>query len=354
MRSSTVQLSTLLFALQATALDIPSNVQTLYNSIKAAGSCSNRLKTGFYALDDGPNTFSYCGDHLNDYGIVYLQGTGGALADMDIDCDGLQKGPGDDGRCGSSGDTQDQTSFEDTVASYSKGVDDLNAFVHPYVVFGNVGSKSGFVNFDPRSVGVQPLSLMAVICSGKMYYGIWGDENGDDGDKSMIGEASISIATLCFGTSVNGNNGRDQTDVLYIAFTGSDAVPGANGADWGAQNVNDFENSIAGLGNTLIQRIGGGITTSTTKSTSTTKAATPTTKTTTTSTPASTCAACSWTGHCIGASCSTEDDCDGDLTCTSGFCGGCTWDGHCLCASCSTGDDCADDLICTNGQCANP
>ncbi|KAH8819279.1 family 75 glycoside hydrolase [Xylogone sp. PMI_703] len=346
MRSSTVQLSALLFALQATGLGIPSNVQNLYNSIKASGSCKNVLQGGFFALDNGPGTFSYCGDHLNDYGIVYLQGTGGALADMDIDCDGLQHGPGDDGRCGNSGDTQSQTSFEDTVASYRKGVSDLNAFVHPYVVFGNVGNHNGqFTEFDPTSVGIQPLSVMAVVCNGQMYYGIWGDENGDDGDKSMIGEASISIATLCFGTSVNGNSGHEQTDVLYIAFTGNDAVPGANGANWAATNVNDFESSITSLGNKLVQRIGGGgIVTSTTKR--------PTS--TTVAPPSGTCAACEWAGHCIGASCSTADDCDGDLTCDGGFCGGCTWEGHCLCASCSTGDDCADDLVCTSGRCANP
>lgn len=87
---------------------------------------------------------------------------------MDIDCDGIQDGPGNDGRCGSSSDTQSQTSFMDTVASYGQGVSDLNAFVHPYVVFGNVGTKAGYVNFDPRSVGVEPLSLMAVVCGDKM------------------------------------------------------------------------------------------------------------------------------------------------------------------------------------------
>ena len=50
----------------------------------------------------------------------------------------------------------------------------------------------------------------------------------------MVGEASIAMATACFGTSMNGNNGHDETDVLYIAFPGADAVPGSSGADWGA------------------------------------------------------------------------------------------------------------------------
>src|SRR5689334_17063246 len=74
----------------------------------------------------------------------------------------------------------------------------------------------------------------------------------------MVGEASISMATACFGTSMNGNNGHDENDVLYIAFPGADAVPGANGANWGATSWQSFESSIEALGNKLIQRIGGG------------------------------------------------------------------------------------------------
>jgi len=100
----------------------------------------------------------------------------------------------------------------------------------------------------------------------------------------MVGEASISLATLCFGTSMNGNNGYSNTDVLYIAFPGSDAVPGANGAAWAADNVSTFENSLQSLGNKLISRIGGSSTTPTT-----------TAQPTTTSTPT-----CSWAGHCAG------------------------------------------------------
>lgn len=107
--------------------------------------------------------FSYCGDHL-DEGIVYLQGDNGALADMDIDCDGLQHGPGDDGRCGASGDTQSQTSFDGQVAGYNKGPNQLNAYIHTYVVFGNVGSNPGFVNYNPQDNGIEPLALIAVVC----------------------------------------------------------------------------------------------------------------------------------------------------------------------------------------------
>lgn len=105
---------------------------------------------------------------MDDYNVIYLQGTGGALVNMDIDCDGIQDGPADDGRCGSSGDTQSQTSFMDTVAGYGTGQEDLDANAHPYVVFGNVGSKSDWATFDPQEYGIEPLSIMAAVCGDKL------------------------------------------------------------------------------------------------------------------------------------------------------------------------------------------
>lgn len=82
---------------------------------------------------------------------------------------------------------------------------------------------------------------------------MWGDTNGDDGPP-LVGEASLSLATACYGQSVNGDNGHDQSDVLYIAFTGDDAVPGSS-ADWEASNFDEFESSIASIGDKLIQRL---------------------------------------------------------------------------------------------------
>ncbi|KAJ9161003.1 Endo-chitosanase [Coniochaeta hoffmannii] len=281
-------------AAQIQARDVPSNIQSLYNSIKSQGTCNNKLATGFYSTDGGPNTFSYCGDHLPDSNILYIQGASGKLANMDIDCDGAQGGPADDGRCGNSDDTQSITSFADTVRGYNRGISDLNANVHPYVVFGNAGTKAGYKTFDPQAYGVRPLSVMAVVCGNKLIYGVWGDENGDDGPHPMVGEASISLATACYGTGITGDNGHDQDDVLYIAFPGSDAVPGAGGANWAAANYAAFESSITALGDRLIARIGGG-----------------------TTTPPPTC---SWAGHCAGAACADENDCSDDLTCVNGKC----------------------------------
>ncbi|SPQ25530.1 512c8d22-86a6-4199-b128-6251811c7042 [Thermothielavioides terrestris] len=252
-----VLLQALLGAAAVSAREVPATIRSFYNSLGAAGSCCNKLATGFYASDDGPDTFSYCGDHLSDYNVVYIQGVGGALADMDVDCDGAQRAGSDDGRCNSSTDTQGETAFRSTVAGYGRGIADLDPFVHPYVVFGNEGSKPGWKTFDPRAYGVEPLSVVAVVCGDQLLYAIWGDTNGDDGAKPMVGEASIALATACFGSSMSGNNGHDATDVLYLAFAGSEAVPGADGAAWDVGSFEEFEASIAALGDRLVQRVGG-------------------------------------------------------------------------------------------------
>lgn len=193
---------------------------------------------------------------MADYNILYIQGTNGRLANMDVDCDGAQGGANDDGRCASSTDTQAITSFASTVKSFN--IKDLSATTHHFVVFGNENDHGkNFPQFDPRAYGVEPLSVMAVVCNNKVVYGVWGDTNGDDGPKPMVGEASISLATACFGNSINGNSGHDVDDVLYIAFPGKDAVPGST-ARWAASSPQEFEDSIAALGDKLVSRIGGG------------------------------------------------------------------------------------------------
>ncbi|KAK0612117.1 fungal chitosanase of glycosyl hydrolase group 75-domain-containing protein [Immersiella caudata] len=249
------------FVVHVPARDVPSNVREFYNSLKSnsTSGCSKKLATGFLSSDGGSNTFSYCGDHLSDSGIIYIKGSGSAFANMDIDCDGAPGDPADDGRCGSSQDTQSITSFQWIVKGYAKGINDLNARIHPYVVFGNTGKKKGWKTFNPQEYGIEPLSVMAVVCGKKLIYGVWGDMNGDDGDHPLVGEASISLATACYGNGVNGNSGHDEEDVLYIAFTSAGAVPGADGANWAAKNYADFEKSIEGLGDSLVARIGGNI-----------------------------------------------------------------------------------------------
>ena len=71
----------------------------------------------------------------------------------------------------------------------------------------------------------------------------------------MVGEASLALATACYGrTAVNGNSGHDPNDVLYIAFKGDSAVPGKDAA-WHARSYDEFEKSISTLGDKLIERI---------------------------------------------------------------------------------------------------
>lgn len=227
---------------------IPANVRAFYQKVLAGGSCSpsNELKSPFFATEYGPRDFCYCDEFMENKGF-YIRGTGRNLAPMAVDCDGNQKGLTK--RCGSSKDIQSQTAFQSNVQQ-EFGIPDLRADIHPYVVLGNSGSKPGFTTFDPQTVGVRPLSVVAVVCNSKLIFGIWGDTNGDDGPP-LVGEASIAVATACFGNVIDGNNGHDQNDVLYIAFSGSHAVPGKT-ANWNANTYEEFEQSITDLGNALV------------------------------------------------------------------------------------------------------
>lgn len=167
------------------------------------------------------------------------------------------------------------TSFGSVLASYGRpGVAELNPYVHPYVVFGNApatGKKQHTPSagwhgiklsqewraFDPSAYGMRPLSVMAVVCptTRRLVYGIWGDMNGDDGPRPMVGEASLALVTACGGNGISGANGIDEETALLLGFTGEEAVPGPDGADWAAKDFDAFERSIEGLGNRLVERI---------------------------------------------------------------------------------------------------
>ncbi|ETS78242.1 hypothetical protein PFICI_10304 [Pestalotiopsis fici W106-1] len=335
---------------------VPSNIREFYNGLLRNRTCTNKLATGFYSTIPGTNSFSYCGDHLADYNVVYIQGTNAQLADMDVDCDGaIQSGSAEnDGRCPSSSPYRSsQTAFRDTVQSYGKGIQDLDPNIHSFIVFGNDfnrgdvggpgnggpggpgsggppghgggggppghgggggppghgggggppghgggggppghggppggghggpgggsggghgggghggggwgGGRGGHgvqevaaISFDPKNYGIQPLSVMAVVCDNKLFYGVWGDTAA--ADPPLVGAASISLATACFGRGMSNEEGHDAKDVLYIAFPGADAVPGRDGAAWRANTWTNFHESIAALGDRLIQRIPG-------------------------------------------------------------------------------------------------
>ncbi|RJE26035.1 Chitosanase [Aspergillus sclerotialis] len=163
---------------------------------------------------------------------------------MDIDCDGSDNMAG---KCSDDPSGQAQTSFKTTAKSY--GVPDLNSSIHSYVVFGNEG---GSPSFDPVKSGLEPLSVMAVVCDEKLFYGVWGDKN----EGTYIGEASISLAKACFPDQIiTGNTGYLGHDILYLGFTGKDAAPGQKGADWNAQSFSDFETSLSSIGDRLVATV---------------------------------------------------------------------------------------------------
>lgn len=112
--------------------------------------------------------FDYCGDYLHDYKVIYLQGKNSQLVNMDVACNGIQNSAADDGRCGSFISPLPPTKFANIVASYGTGQTDLDPFVHPYVVFGNSGKEPESTTFDPQQYGVEPLSIMAVVCNNKL------------------------------------------------------------------------------------------------------------------------------------------------------------------------------------------
>lgn len=86
---------------------------------------------------------------------------------------------------------------------------------------------------------------MVVVCLGnKLVYGIWGDINGDDGDKFMVGEVSIVFVIVCWGKNLIGDSGYDGMDVLYVVFMGEDVVFGKDGVDWVVKDYDFFERSI--------------------------------------------------------------------------------------------------------------
>ncbi|KAJ5300326.1 uncharacterized protein N7443_005328 [Penicillium atrosanguineum] len=225
------------------AYQLPAQLENIYQTHKTDG-CQNVLGRGFSAGSTGKDV-SYCGD-INGAIFLHTSSNSGGYADMDVDCDGADNGAG---VCSNDPSGQGQTAFKDEVSKY--GISDLNANIHPYVTFGNEGSRP---SFNPKDYGVQPLSVMAVICNGNLHYGVWGDTNGG----TSTGESSISLAKFCFpNADITGDNGYGQRDILYIAFKGKGAVPGS-GADWSAQSSEAFEDSIHALGDRLVGSLGSG------------------------------------------------------------------------------------------------
>ncbi|KAF2650710.1 glycoside hydrolase family 75 protein [Lophiostoma macrostomum CBS 122681] len=235
------------FVSLVTAREISSNLQAFYDA-HINEECPNAISI---AYDSGQATSDtvYCQDAS---GAVYLKDTKSGYADMDIDCDGLNADQGD---CNNDPSGQSQTAFQDQVQAF--GISDLDAHIHTYVVLGNDNSADGGdggVSFDPQSVGIKPLSVVAVVCDGQLFYALWGDVNGG----KSTGESSLALGQLCFpDEGLTGDSGHEKHDVLYLAFPGNNAVPGAS-ANWTAGSREEFEASLAATGDALVAGLSSG------------------------------------------------------------------------------------------------
>ncbi|CBF77000.1 hypothetical protein AN4686.2 [Aspergillus nidulans FGSC A4] len=120
-------------------------------------------------------------------------------ADMDTDCDGVNY------KCDGNVDGGPLTNW---------GA--LSAFEVPYIVI-----PQAFLEANPTAIPGQ--NVAAVICNNKMFYAVLGDTNGNN--PQVTGEASWLLARSCFPeNNLNGNRGHDKADVIYILFTGPEAV----------------------------------------------------------------------------------------------------------------------------------
>ncbi|CAI7601657.1 unnamed protein product [Penicillium pancosmium] len=94
------------------------------------------------------------------------------VADMDVDCDGI------DYKCKGNPDGQSETNF---------GA--LAAYEVPFIVIPDTFGTTYQSDLSGNNVA-------AVICDNRMFYGIYGDSDGDDPE--VIGEASWLMARTCF------------------------------------------------------------------------------------------------------------------------------------------------------------
>ncbi|GAA5865629.1 hypothetical protein JCM8547_007668 [Rhodosporidiobolus lusitaniae] len=219
--------------------DVPSSLLTFYEQIGTSGSLDCSVVDGGVGLDtrdggyetngSGEDGTRYCGDKEEGPSYVWWE------SNMDVDCDGAPDGTS--GICEGDGSYQSETAFTDDSGA------SIDAMSVQYVVIDQDDS------FDPTNFGIQPLSVVAVICGegGKMTFGVWADTNA----LGSMGESSVTLARTCFGSSINGNSGHDEPDVLYIAFPGSasDTAPSGSGSD---------EDALFQMGQKLVSSVFGG------------------------------------------------------------------------------------------------
>ncbi|KAK7056744.1 hypothetical protein VNI00_002461 [Paramarasmius palmivorus] len=173
-------------AASALAADASINVAGLYNAVNNARG--TRLASYPWNYGTPADVHIYADWlYMTNSSIFHF------IADMDVDCDGV------DYQCPGNSDGDSATSFGHLDASK----------VPYYVLPGRF-----YEQYYPK---ILPNALGAIICSGKIFYGIFGDTNG--ANPQMIGEASYLLARTCFPQDdLNGNRGHDARDVAYIIF----------------------------------------------------------------------------------------------------------------------------------------
>ncbi|BGP51685.1 hypothetical protein JCM10450v2_007635 [Rhodotorula kratochvilovae] len=197
--------------------DVPSALDAFNARLGTAGSLScddgggvavDKREGGYKTNGSGKDGTRYCADKEEGAGYVWWQ------SNMDIDCDGSD---GSADVCQGDGSFQSDTAFQDDNGK------NIDAQAVQYVVIDQDD------DFDPTSFGIQPLSVVAVLCGGKLTFGVWADTNA----LGSMGEASVHLGRVCFGSQINGNFGHSEPDVLYIAFPGSkeETVPKGYGSD---------------------------------------------------------------------------------------------------------------------------
>jgi hypothetical protein len=144
----------------------------------------------------------------SDPSVIPICGLPGAVfwkADLDVDCDGLMSA-----ECNP---MTDPWYMDATAATDSMGLP-LDAAHLPYVV---IPGKS--TRFDYKAAGLAMGSVFAVVYKDTVSYGV----AGDIGPTALIGEASYAMAKS-LGINPDPHYGGTDDEVIYIAFTGSDAI----------------------------------------------------------------------------------------------------------------------------------
>jgi hypothetical protein len=139
---------------------------------------------------------------------ISICGATGAVAwtsDFDVDCDGKMST-----ECNLQ---TDPAYMSQTAATDSMG-DPLDAATLPYVV---VPGKS--TRFDYRMAGLAMGSVFAVVYGDEVQYAVAGDV----GPVAIVGEGSYALADL-LGIDPDPSTGGTDEPVLYIGFTGADAI----------------------------------------------------------------------------------------------------------------------------------